>query len=198
MAEKTLAGNVALVTGSGRGIGRTIAERLAELGADVAIHDISEEAPAEFGEATGLHEVLAGIDAHGVRSMAETADIGDQTQVRRLVERVESVLGPITILVNCAGGDIAAKGGKPKPNDALGIPIEDTRAIFDRNLIGTILVCQAVCRPCKSERGGRSSTSPRSPRTWARATASSTQSPRPASSTTPAASPPSCARTTSA
>jgi 3-oxoacyl-[acyl-carrier protein] reductase len=151
MAEKTLAGNVALVTGSGRGLGRTIAERLAELGADVAIHDISEEAPAEFNEATGLHEVLAGIDAYGVRTMAETADIGDQAQVRRLVERVESVLGPITILVNCAGGDIAAKGGKPKPNDALGIPIEDTRAIFDRNLIGTILVCQAVC-PAMQER----------------------------------------------
>src|SRR5437660_67074 len=47
--EKTLNGEVALVTGSGRGLGFAIADRLAELGADVAIHDISQEAAAHFG-----------------------------------------------------------------------------------------------------------------------------------------------------
>ena len=44
--EKSLAGEVTFVTGSGRGLGRAMAERLAELGASVGIHDISQEAPA--------------------------------------------------------------------------------------------------------------------------------------------------------
>ncbi len=52
-----LKGKIAFVTGSGRGLGRAMAERLAEAGADVAIHDISQQAPAEFGEAKNLDEV---------------------------------------------------------------------------------------------------------------------------------------------
>ena len=48
---KELAGKIAFVTGSGRGLGRAMAERLAELGADVAIHDLSRTAPAKYGEA---------------------------------------------------------------------------------------------------------------------------------------------------
>ena len=51
-------------------------------------------------------------------------------------------LGPIDILVHNAGGDIAAAGGKPDPNDAVGIKEEDVRAVLDRNLLITILVCQ--------------------------------------------------------
>ena len=47
-------GRIAFVTGSGRGLGRAFAERLAELGADVAIHDISWTAPAQYGEASDL------------------------------------------------------------------------------------------------------------------------------------------------
>lgn len=142
--DKTLKGNVALVTGSGRGLGRAIAARLAELGADVALHDQSKEAPAEFGEAQNLDAVAAEFAGYGVRVTAVAADIGDRAAVREMARQVEAELGPITVLVNCAGGDIAAKGGKPVPNDCLGIPEEDTRAIIERNLIGTILVCQAI------------------------------------------------------
>ena len=47
-----------------------------------------------------------------------------------MVEKVEKALGPITVLVNNAGGDIALRGGKPKPNNGLGVPMEDVRAIF--------------------------------------------------------------------
>jgi 2-hydroxycyclohexanecarboxyl-CoA dehydrogenase len=45
--------------------------------------------------------------------------------------------------VNCAGGDIGASGGKPNPNNVLGIPFEDIVALTTNNLIGTMLVCQA-------------------------------------------------------
>jgi NAD(P)-dependent dehydrogenase (short-subunit alcohol dehydrogenase family) len=142
----TLSGEVALVTGSGRGLGRAMATRLAQLGAAVAVHDICQEAPAEFGEAKTLDEVAQQITAlTGAKTAAACADIASEDQVAAMVEKIESTLGPISILVNNAGGDIAAKGGKPKPNNALGIPMQDVRAMFDRNLIGTMIVCRAVC-----------------------------------------------------
>ncbi|WP_298197005.1 SDR family NAD(P)-dependent oxidoreductase [Novosphingobium sp.] len=141
----SLAGSVALVTGSGRGLGRAIASRLAELGADVAVHDISETAPAQFGEEkslTGLAERLA--TEQGVRTTAVLGDISDQAQVEAMVAETRRALGPISILVNCAGGDIGAAGGKPDPNGALDIGLADARAIIDRNFLGTMLVCRAV------------------------------------------------------
>ena len=145
MNGKPLTGQIALVTGSGRGLGRAMAERLAELGADVAIHDISNEAPTEFGEARDLRDVAEQIGAaSNVRTAWVTADIANQDQVRAIVRKVEETLGPITLLINNAGGDIALRGGKPKPNDALNVPMEDVRAIFDRNLIGTMIVTRAV------------------------------------------------------
>lgn len=140
----SLKGHVALVTGSGRGLGRAVAERLAAAGADVVVHDISNEAPAEFGEARDLNDVASQIGGRGVRALAVTADIADEQQVQAMVERIESTLGPISLLVNNAGGDIALRGGKPKPNDALNIPLQDVKAILDRNLIGTMVVCRAV------------------------------------------------------
>ena len=60
---------------------------------------------------------------------------------------IEAKLGTVNILVNCAGGDIGASGGKPDPNDALGIPLEDIKALTENNLYGTILVCQAFVPP---------------------------------------------------
>ena len=78
----TLKGKVAFVTGSGRGLGRAIAERLAEAGADVAIHDISQQAPAEFGEAKNLDDVATQIAAkYRVKTVAVTADIAGAEQV---------------------------------------------------------------------------------------------------------------------
>ncbi len=138
--------SVALVTGSGRGLGRAIAERLAELGADVVIHDQFYESPAVFGEAPNIDVVAEHIQArYEQATTAVVADIADPVQVRQAIEKIESKLGPITILVNAAGGDIGAGGkGKPNPNDALNISTEDLHAIFNRNLIGTIMMCKAV------------------------------------------------------
>lgn len=138
-------GQVALVTGSGRGLGRMIAETLLAGGANVALHDINEQAPAAFGEAESLTALAGELSARGPgKVVAVTGDISKEDQVAALVKKVEAALGPISILVNCAGGDIAAKGGKPNPNDALNISLEDVHAVMDRNFIGTMLMCRAV------------------------------------------------------
>src|SRR3954471_11640529 len=138
-------GQVALVTGSGRGLGRMIAETLLKGGAHVALHDINEEAPAAFGESPSLTALAGELTARGTgKVMAVTGDISREGDVAALVKKVEETLGPISILVNCAGGDIAAKGGKPNPNDALNISLEDAQAVMNRNFIGTMLTCRAV------------------------------------------------------
>lgn len=145
--SSALKGEVALVTGSGRGLGYAIAHRLAELGSAVAVHDRSQEAPAEFGESESLDAVAAKIADMGVKSTAVVGNIADEAAVAEMRARIEETLGRVSILVNCAGGDIAAKGGKPVPNDALRVPMEDVRAILDRNLIGTMIMCRNFCPP---------------------------------------------------
>jgi 3-oxoacyl-[acyl-carrier protein] reductase len=144
---KELSGKIALVTGSGRGLGRVMAERLAELGADVAIHDLAWTAPAKYGEASDLGEVAKDLARHGGKVVAVTGNIGDKSAVAAMKTDIETKLGMVDILVNCAGGDIGAAGGKPEPNDALGIPLEDIKALTENNLYGTILVCQAFVPP---------------------------------------------------
>jgi len=144
---KELAGKIAFVTGSGRGLGRAMAERLAELGADLAIHDLSWTAPAKYGEAPDLDAVAKQIARHGGSVAAVSGNIGDKAAVAKMKEEIEAKLGRVEILVNCAGGDIGALGGKPEPNDALGIPLEDVRALTENNLYGTILICQAFVPP---------------------------------------------------
>lgn len=150
-----LEGKVAFVTGSGRGLGYAMARRLAELGASVAIHDISWDAPARYGESADLGDAAAKLKAHGASAIAVVGNIGDPDAVRNIHREILSRLGPVDILVNCAGGDIGAQGGKPSPNDALHVSFEDIRTLTNNNLIGTMLVCQAFC-PSMVDRGGGS------------------------------------------
>lgn len=155
-AARSLAGKVALVTGAGRGLGRAFAERLASLGADVAVHGMRENGPAEYGEGTTLTAVAEAVAAeHGVRTVRVLGDLTRGEDIERIVETTSRALGPIDILVHNAGGDIAAAGGKPDPNDAVGIREEDVRAVLDRNLLSTILTCQAVARGMMERRAGR-------------------------------------------
>jgi NAD(P)-dependent dehydrogenase (short-subunit alcohol dehydrogenase family) len=140
-----LEGSIALVTGSGRGLGRTIAEALLALGADVAIHDISEEAPAHYGEAASLTDVAQSLAVGESRTVSVIGDITKDAAVAHIVKTVEERLGPISILVNCAGGDIGADGKKPSPNGALDISLADATAVFERNFIGTLLMCRSIC-----------------------------------------------------
>jgi len=90
-----LAGRVALVTGSSRGIGRATALRLAQMGADVAVNYRKDQA--------GAQAVVAEIEALGRRSVATQADVSQEADVTRMGAEIESALGAITILVNNAG-----------------------------------------------------------------------------------------------
>jgi NAD(P)-dependent dehydrogenase (short-subunit alcohol dehydrogenase family) len=122
-----LQGKLAFITGSGRGLGRTIAERLQLLGADIVLHDISEEAPAKFGEVASLSALATEFARRKGRAIAVTGD-----------------MGPIDILVNCAGGDIGADGNKPSPSTPTQFELADVTAVLNRNLVGTMLMCRAV------------------------------------------------------
>jgi 3-oxoacyl-[acyl-carrier protein] reductase len=149
-----LDGAVALITGSGRGLGRTIAERLALMGAAVAVHDINQDAPAQYGEEQSLDAVAEAIGRGGTRTLGVTGDISDEQAVAAMVGRVERELGPISVLINCAGGDIGAAGTKPVPNGALDISLTDTMAVIQRNFIGTMLMCRAVVPGMAQRRAG--------------------------------------------
>lgn len=148
-----LAGKVAWVTASARGLGRAIAERLSWCGASIAVHARSDRTAAEFNEAPSTTHVAREIAQTGNAVITVFADASDPLQVEATVERIESELGPIDILVNNAGGDIAAAGGKPNPNDTIGIPLEDIEAVFKRNFDTTLHCCRAVV-PGMIQRGG--------------------------------------------
>ncbi|MDL2353889.1 MAG: SDR family oxidoreductase [Pseudomonadota bacterium] len=92
-----LDGKIALVTGGSTGIGRGIAESLAASGASVAIGYLSDRAPADA--------TLAAIAAAGGRAIALKGDVADEAAVRAMFEQLDALLGPIDILVNCAGID---------------------------------------------------------------------------------------------
>ncbi len=89
-----VAGKVALVTGSGRGIGEAIATRLAEEGADVIINDVDADVANETSER---------IKSLGRRSAAIVADVSNYESVQGLVQKGIEQLGQIDILVNNAG-----------------------------------------------------------------------------------------------
>jgi len=140
-----LEGQVALVTGAGRGLGRAFAEHLAAAGAKVGVHGMREQGPSEYGEGTTLTDTAREIGEFGqVQTLKVLADLTDGEHVERIVSDVTQQLGPIDILVHNAGGDIAALGGKPDPNDAVMISPDDIKAVLDRNLLTTILVCRDV------------------------------------------------------
>ena len=145
--DQDLKGRIALVSGSGRGLGYAMATRLAQRGADVAVHDLSWGETSKYGEAANLGDVQKSIAALGVRSTAVTGNISDQNAVAQMRRTIEQDLGPVDILVNCAGGDIGAAGVKPVPNNALGIPLADIQALTNNNLIGTMLMTQAFVPP---------------------------------------------------
>ena len=161
MSKQRLAGKVAWVTGSSRGIGRVVADHLAALGAKVAIHGTTPTSTRAFDEAESLDAVADAIaTAHNGEVFAVHGDLADPATVAELTASIRSRLGDIDILINNAGGDIGAQGtggeraGKPVANDALDVSLEDVRTVLDRNLMTCILVCREVVPAMRQRQQG--------------------------------------------
>ena len=131
-----LDGRRALVTGGARGLGRVMAEALAEAGADVSVAsrtlDACQAAAEEIARATGR------------RTAAFAVDLSRSDEITRLVAEVERSFGPVDILVNNAG--VNARG----PSDEL--TEEDWDAVIDTNLKAPFLLTRAL-GPRMCERG---------------------------------------------
>lgn len=160
--QRHLAGKIAWVTGSSRGLGKAIAEHLGSCGAAIVVHGTHPTSPRVFGEADSLQaEADAIAAASQVETLAVSGNLAVPAEVARIVAEIHARFGRIDILVNCAGGDIGAAGtsapnaGKPAVNDAVGIAYDDMMTVLDRNLMTCILTCQAVAPEMMARRSGR-------------------------------------------
>jgi 3-oxoacyl-[acyl-carrier protein] reductase len=124
------AGRNVLVTGAQRGIGRAIALRFAEAGADVALNYLDDEA--------GAKSAAAQITALGRRAVTIAADISRPDEARRLVADAERALGTIDVLVNNAG--IFPR------TPFLELTEETWDAVLDTNLKATFVCAQEAAR----------------------------------------------------
>ena len=161
MSKKRLEGKVAWVTGSSRGIGRVIADHLAHLGAKIAVHGTTPTSTRAFNEAESLDAVAQAIAAaHGSLVLPVWGDLTDAATVKQAADQIRQKFGHIDILVNCAGGDIGSQGtmaenaGKPMPNDAVFVALEDVRTVLDRNIMTCILCCREVAPEMIARRAG--------------------------------------------
>ena len=127
----SLTGKVAVVTGSSRGIGRAIAERLGRDGASVVINYAQNVARAD--------EVVSAIEAGGGSAMAVQANIGRVAEIRRLFETTVRRFGRLDIVVSNAG---AFRGAAPVAD----VTEEEFDSMFAVNAKGTFFVLQEAAR----------------------------------------------------
>lgn len=135
----TLVGKVALVTGGSRGIGRAVALKLAENGADVAINYAGNTAAAE--------EVKAAIEKLSRKAMLVQGSVADTDGVQSLVNQVVKELGRLDILINNAG--ITRDGLLMRMKEA------DWDAVLETNLKGVFNCSKAVMRTMMKQKSGR-------------------------------------------
>lgn len=132
-----LKGKVVIVTGSGRGIGRGIAETFADNGANVVITDIDEETCKKTAEE---------ISTKGVETLAVVSDVTNREQIDNLVEKTLEKWGKIDVLVNNAGITMDTLFLRMKP--------EQWQKVVDINLTGVYNCTQAVIKPMSKAKSG--------------------------------------------
>ena len=133
-----LSDKVALVTGASRGIGRAVAIKLAQNGADVVVNYSGSEAAAQ--------ETVDAIVALGRKAIKIKANVANAEEVAAMVEETHKEFGHIDILVNNAG--ITRDGLLMRMKD------EDWDAVMDINLKGVYLVTKAVSKIMMKQRAG--------------------------------------------
>jgi NAD(P)-dependent dehydrogenase (short-subunit alcohol dehydrogenase family) len=132
-----LEGKVAIVTGGGSGIGRSIALEFARNGANVAV----------ASRRLSLLEKTAGeIQALGRRSLALEADIAKKTRVQNMIQQVRKEFGRIDIMVNNSGVNT--------DYHLLDLPLTEWHRIINTNLMGYFLCCQAVGKVMLQQKKG--------------------------------------------
>jgi 3-oxoacyl-[acyl-carrier protein] reductase len=137
LRDESLAGRVAIVTGSSRGIGEAIALELAAAGAAVVVNSRRRER---------AEPVARAIESAGGRALAIGADVCDSTQVAELVRAAIDQLGGLHILVNNAGAGFAA------PSEELAEA--DWRRVLEVDLTAPFLCSQAAARHMLEAGGG--------------------------------------------
>jgi pteridine reductase len=135
--EAALRGQVALVTGAGKRIGRAVALRLAREGADIVIHYNRSKSEAD--------EAVAEIENIGRKSIAVQADLSDVTQIGRLFQHASARFGRLDVLVNSAANFLPAR-------------LEDTTEktwdmVLDTNLKAPFFCAQAAAPILKKSSG---------------------------------------------
>ena len=139
IGEAPMVGQVALVTGASRGIGRAIAAALAAAGAEVVVNYArSPEAAAE---------VVSGIEQRGGKAWAHQANVAAEEEVERMVGEIMARHGRLDVLVNNAG--ITRDGLM------LRMKTQDWQSVLDLNLTGCFLTTRAVSKAMLKARSGR-------------------------------------------
>jgi NAD(P)-dependent dehydrogenase (short-subunit alcohol dehydrogenase family) len=98
-----LEGRVAIVTGSGRGVGRAYALMLAKHGAKVLVNDLGSSAGGVGADQTPAQEVVATIQAAGGEAAVNTSDVSDWKGAQQMVEQAVDTFGGLDVLINNAG-----------------------------------------------------------------------------------------------
>ncbi len=136
-----ITGRIALITGSGQGIGRGIATTLAKHGASVAMADLNLE---------NAIQVRSEVAQTGQDSIAIKVDVTNQTSINRMLQNVVKKFGKIDILVNNAG-IIAAPGWEERED-----PTEkDWQMVYEVNIRGVSRVTETVAPLMKTQRYGK-------------------------------------------